>query len=603
MLDSLGQGVILWSPTGACEIANRRANEVIEAKETFIVPGTCREDMLNDAVARGLLSKESARKRSAEFASGEHFSFTSTMPSGRAILSDIRARKDGGHVVTLTDISAFHDTTVELEAALSMADVTRSALERISHEKAALEEKQEELQQLSLVAAHAKDLILISDATNRVIWANEAFLRHNGLDLEMDLMGRSGRDVLAGDDSDPNALQRIDEAVRNRQAAIVELICQKRSGAPYWMEQELIPVFNPRGEHTNFIMVGRDISERKAAEAAAREARRFEDEKRAESKLLSEFNEWLQSSDTLDEVFVVVSSFLNKLLPQSSGAIYTYGATRDLLEVACAWGETGVIPDIEPGDCWALRRGRSYFFGDNTVDIACNHMRLAEDGSAHHQYCLPIVAHGDTVGLLSIIVCHKPGPDTQKLVNFCAEHISLAIANVKLREQLREQSTRDPLTRLYNRRFFIDFATRELAKCLRNSQPATLITIDVDHFKSFNDTHGHDAGDLVLKALADLLRRLFRDTDVPCRLGGEEFAVILPKAGIERGLDRAEELRQSVEQLELRYSGETLKITISSGVSALNQHGRTLAELLETADQALYRAKDSGRNCVHLASI
>ncbi len=601
-IDCVEQGVIFWGGDGLCELVSRRANEFFETSDLPIQPGQDRTAILDHAVQRRIMTRSQRDSMMEQFEAREHFSFTRIMPSGRMVLAHIRARMDGGHVMTLSDVTAFQETEFALTEARAYIEQVTLELTRLNHEKKQVEESQGKLRQLSLVAAHAKDLIVISDATNRVIWANEAFLRHNGLDLEMDLIGRSGRDVLAGPASDPDALQRIDEAVRNRQTAIVELICHKRSGDAYWMEQELIPVFNDQGEHTNFILVGRDISERKLAESAARDARRFEEAKRAESKLLSEFNEWLQSSDTLGEVFVVVSSFLDKLLPGSSGAVYTYGATRDLLEAACAWGPQTIARDLEPGDCWALRRGRSYFFGDNTVDIPCNHVtQQRTEDDLPHQYCLPIVAHGDTVGLLSVVIRQDPGPDTQKLVNFCAEHISLAIANVKLREQLREQSTRDPLTGLYNRRFFLEFATRELGKSARQNRPATLVTIDVDHFKTFNDTYGHEAGDIVLKALADLLKRLFRDTDVPCRLGGEEFVVILPGAGRERGLERAEELRRAIEQLELRYSGETLKITISAGVSAHGDHGLTLSDLLESADRALYRAKDEGRNCVRIA--
>ncbi|MEM7544118.1 MAG: diguanylate cyclase [Pseudomonadota bacterium] len=602
VIDNLEPGVIFWGPDGTCEMISQRANDMIEAPDGMVEPGSLRDDLFRRLVDKGLLTQEASDDIRDLYGSGDHFTRQRNTTSGQRIMVNVRARFDGGHVVTMSDVSDFRQTDEILLAARAQTEQMEAELARLNDEKKKVEARQEELLRLSLVAAHAKDLILISDATNRIVWANEAFRRHNGLDLEMDLIGKSGRDVLTGEQSDPAALQKVDEAVRNRQTTIVEMVCHKRSGETYWMEQEIIPVFNTRGEHTNFILVGRDISERKKAEVAANEARRFEQAKRAESKLLSEFNEWLQSSDTLGELFNVVSLFLAKLLPGSSGAVYTYGASRDVLELACGWGEDGdTVRDLEPADCWALRRGRSYFFGENTVDIACNHVKAGRDAVTDHHYCLPIIAHGDTVGLLTTAVKGNAGQDTQKLVNFCAEHISLAIANVKLREQLREQSTRDPLTGLYNRRYFLDAAKRAIGRSAKQSRPSALISIDVDHFKSFNDTYGHEAGDAVLKGLAAVLKRLFRDTDVPCRLGGEEFVIIMPGAGSDRAEERAEDLRRAVEEMEMRYSGETLKVTISAGVSAFPDHGDNLTDLMEAADRALYRAKDAGRNCFMLA--
>ncbi|QIE56366.1 diguanylate cyclase [Pikeienuella piscinae] len=602
-MDELPTGVVFWDARGRCELANRRTATLLGIDGRRPRRGDRFADLLKRAVEAGALSAESGAKIEAAFKEGAELDFDCVAPSGRAVMARIRPRSDNGRVLTLTEITDFRlreeKLTAEKARAEKMERRLGAELARLNAEKAEVEARQEELQRLSLVAAHAKDLIVITDPTNRIVWANEAFRRHNGLDLEMDLLGRSGRDVLAGPQSEPEKLAMIDEAVRNRQSVTLELICHRRSGAPYWMEQEIIPVFDNKGAHTNFIIVGRDVSERKRAEAAAAEARRFEDMKRREARMLAEFNEWLQSSDTLEELFVVVSSFLAKLLPGSSGAVYTYGAARDTLQRACAWGEGAKVDDLEPSDCWALRRGRAYFHGDNTIDIACAHVMAARGGDPpERQYCLPIIAHGDTVGLLSVELDAGAGQDTQKLVNFCAEHISVAIANVKMRDLLREQSTRDPLTGLYNRRFFLDYAKRELGRCVAQRRPAALISLDVDHFKTFNDNYGHDAGDAVLRALATVLQKLFREADVPCRLGGEEFVVMMPGCGAERAIERAEQLRKAVEAMRLRHSGESLKVTISLGLAALTDGAETLQDLMLAADEALYKAKAEGRNRV-----
>lgn len=603
LVDGLSLGVVLWSPEGRCELAGASVAPLMELEGCGLKRGDHRESFLQCAVDRGAFTAEQKESAVARFAAKEPFSYTRTSPKGRVVLTKINPRPDGGHVVTMSDITDFVRTEQSLSADKARAEKMErklgTELARLTREKADFEGRQKELQRLSLVAAHAKDLIVISDATHRIVWANEAFRRHNGLDLEMDLIGKSGRDVLTGPKTNRDALAQVDEAVRNRQALTLEMVCHKRSGEDYWMEQEILPVFDDNGAHTNFILVGRDITERKLAEAAAANARRFEEMKRAESLMLAEFNEWLQSSDTLDELFVVVSSFLEKLLPGSSGGVYTYTAARDSLQKACGWGEGRMIEYFDAPDCWALRRGRPYFFGGNTIDISCDHVKAAGAETAPgRQFCLPIIAHGDTVGLLSVAFDGEAGADTQKLVNFCAEHISLAIANVKMRELLREQSNRDPLTGLYNRRFFLDYAKRELKRCAGADRPASMISLDVDHFKQFNDTYGHETGDAVLEGLSAVLTKIFRQADVPCRIGGEEFVVMMPGCEGPQALERAEQLRDAVSRMQLRHGGEDLKVTISAGVATLDANGETVPEILQAADQALYAAKAAGRNCV-----
>lgn len=183
-----------------------------------------------------------------------------------------------------------------------------------------------------------------------------------------------------------------------------------------------------------------------------------------------------------------------------------------------------------------------------------------------------------------------------------SEQISLAIANVKLRDQLRDQSIRDPLTGLFNCRYLLETCRREFSRAARGKQPVSL-SIDVDHFKQFNDNHGHDAGDTVLREVGNCLESLFRSEDVACRFGGEKFVVLLPGAPIEIAAKRAEELRSNIEALSVRYLETNLpRITISVGVAAFPEAGDNPQSLLLAADAALYRAKEGGRNRVELAS-
>jgi diguanylate cyclase (GGDEF)-like protein len=324
-----------------------------------------------------------------------------------------------------------------------------------------------------------------------------------------------------------------------------------------------------------------------------------------ETRLLSELNEWLQSCNSLSELYDMVAEFLSRLLPGCAGSLYIYANSRDVLEGSKAWNGGTVQASMHPEDCWGLRRGHVYSFGEREIDFPCSHI-----GSVKvEQYCcIPILAHGETIGLLHLefrdLAEDATSPqvavaEQRRLGMMCAEQISLAIANVKLRDQLRDQSIRDPLTGLFNRRYMLETCRREFSRAARAAQPVSILSIDVDHFKKFNDNHGHDAGDTVLREVGKGLEAVFREEDVACRFGGEEFVVILPGAPIEIAVKRAEELRGKIEALTVRYLEQNLpRITISVGVAAFPEAGDNPQLVLKAADDALYRAKEGGRNRV-----
>lgn len=168
----------------------------------------------------------------------------------------------------------------------------------------------------------------------------------------------------------------------------------------------------------------------------------------------------------------------------------------------------------------------------------------------------------------------------------------------ELQERLREQAIRDPLTGLFNRRYLDEMLNRELARSERQSAPISLVMLDLDHFKKINDTHGHQAGDIILRLLGDLLDDLVRAGDIVCRYGGEEFVVVMPGAPLEIATHRAEEWRLAFGLMSVQYQGATLQTTLSAGVATYPQHARSAEQLLRAADQALYQAKQTGRNRV-----
>lgn len=347
-----------------------------------------------------------------------------------------------------------------------------------------------------------------------------------------------------------------------------------------------------------------------AAENRIKEALAFEKRRQHQLRMLSLLGEWLQSCKSLDELYKIVGAHMIKLLPGSSGELYIYSNSRDVLDGACSWNEATLLDHIHADDCWSLRRGRSYAFGAGDVEFVCSHVAEQQwnpEGKGY--FCIPIIAHGDTVGLLHVKVphdhtrqCDDEFTSLTAMRMFaiqCAEQISLAVANVKLRDQLRDQSIRDALTGLYNRRYLLETMRREIGRALKLKKPLSVISFDADHFKKFNDNHGHDAGDAVLRAIGELMRKTFNADEVNCRFGGEEFVVLLPETDKETASRRADDFRSGVEALVIRYGDHNLpRVTVSLGVASLPENGTDSQSLITAADTALYRAKGQGRNCV-----
>jgi diguanylate cyclase (GGDEF)-like protein len=172
----------------------------------------------------------------------------------------------------------------------------------------------------------------------------------------------------------------------------------------------------------------------------------------------------------------------------------------------------------------------------------------------------------------------------------------------KMEETLHMQVAQDPLTKLFNRRYLEDAMTREIRRAVRRKRSVAVLMIDVDHYKRYNDSYGHAVGDQVLVMLANFLKNGIRAEDMACRIGGDEFALVLNEATAEGARGRAEVLCEKVRELSILDSGRVIAgFSFSVGVASYPENGRTLAELLESADKALYRAKETGRNRVCVA--
>lgn len=462
----------------------------------------------------------------------------------------------------------------------------------------------------ALIMRHSSDGIIITDPQRRAIWLNDAFTAMSGYSLE-DLRGTEPGTLLQGRDTDPEAARAISQAASHRRDVRVEILNYARDGRPYWVDLRLTPVCDASGQLTHFISVMRDITERKDLERRNEEMSQAEEMRQSERQLLAQTSEWLYSAKSLDELLMVVNRAMHTLIPEADGALYIYANSRNTLDLATSWG---TAPDfathIAPDDCWALRRGRAYAFGQKPIEFPCDHVH----DSATPYFCLPIIAHGETIGLLHVsfagfeeggMLRHLRAEVLRNrwdLSLICAEQISLAIANVRLRQELHDQSVRDPLTGLWNRRWFLDAAHRELSRALATGAAMALISIDVDHFKRFNDHHGHDAGDCVLRAVGELMKTHYSDRFCPCRIGGEEFVVLCVDTDAPAAAARAEAFRAAIADVRVRYDGVMLPaITVSAGVASFPDGGSSVLDLLKVADHALYQAKDRGRNRVERA--
>lgn len=468
ILNAMEQGIIVWSADGICELHNSRIYGVLELQGDAFGVGTLRDDFLEASFKRGEFSQEKLDGTKRQFASHLPFQFDRDMPSGRVVTCYARPTREGGYVVTFTDVSEVRKTA----------------------------------QRLAEAKQHAED-----------------------------------------------------------------------------------------------------------AETNAKKVLQDERARRAEARALSDFDEWLQSCKSLNEMFMIVQKYLENMIPGSRGELYLYSNSRDVLDGVCEWGRgVDINAHITADECWALRRGRWYSHNPHALCFPCGHLQDDVESEALNYICIPVVAHGDTVGLLHVQFSSTENYENIKTMGRfatrCTEHISMAIANVKLRDELHDQSIRDPLTGLYNRRYFMDAMRRETSVSDRGRKSFGLISLDADKFKTFNDNHGHEAGDMVLRALAEHMLATLPKDAICARVGGEEFTILLPDIDAEETMKRAETLREAVALLEVRTSfGALPRMTISAGVAVYLGDATSPNALMKKADEALYAAKADGRNCVKLANF
>ncbi len=334
-------------------------------------------------------------------------------------------------------------------------------------------------------------------------------------------------------------------------------------------------------------------------------------ERNKEIETLNSMGDILQACRNQEEVVSITIHTIQKLFPSSSGHIMNLDRSSNSLEISACWGgeeDDGKVFSSE--DCWSIRRGKTHFVQGKDRLMLCPHAHPSEDGAGAAHICIPMSAQGEIFGVLHARIPldavkeeDSEGEERRRnairMLETVAEHAALSVSNIRLQQRLHEQSTRDPLTGLYNRRFTEEAIQKEQKRADRAGDAIGIMLMDIDHFKRINDTWGHDAGDEVLKRLASILRGFFRSHDIVCRYGGEEFLVIMPGADLETAAEKAGALRATVEErLRIPWKGDHIAATVSIGVSQYPWEGHSFQQLIDLADKALYRAKEQGRNRV-----
>ena len=320
---------------------------------------------------------------------------------------------------------------------------------------------------------------------------------------------------------------------------------------------------------------------------------------RRQIEQLFAMGDMLQSAVDMDDTAAVLRSTAARLMPGLSGALYVFNNSRDRLDLATQWGSLPVDhrDHMAPTSCWALKRGNPHL-----NDVGPNALRCAHSDDGLVSLDIPMTARGQLHGMLEIAAA---GPDAERrlqdarpIAMAIGDAMSLALSNAALRDQLRNQALRDGLTSLYNRRFLEEVQERLCLDAVRRNSSIGLIMLDLDHFKMLNDTHGHGAGDAVLRDVAAAILSCLRATDIACRYGGEELLVLLPDCNLEMAAGKAEQLRHRI--ASLTFAGG-MSVTASFGVAALPETSAMAPALLNDADTALYRAKTGGRDRVAMA--
>jgi diguanylate cyclase (GGDEF)-like protein/PAS domain S-box-containing protein len=512
---------------------------------------------------------------------------------------------------------------IPIEIALSPVRIPSGLLITNIIRDLSLRKEAEEQLRLQITALEsAANGIVITDRQGNIQWVNPAFTRITGYNAD-DVRGKNPR-ILKSGKVNPELFTTLWKTILNGDEWHGELINRRKDGSVYMEEQTIAPVRDSDGQIDHFIAIKQDITERKRTEEALN--------KRSEQ--IATLNRVMQSlSATLDlpTVLDTILRELQQVVPYDSASVLLL--KDDILEIIAVQGFPD--PDVLKGLSFSLSsedNPNSEVMRTRVpliVEDAYNTYKSFQSGvHAEFQHRgwlgVPMIIGDRVIGMLALdkkVPSFYIQEQAQLALAFAAQ-AAIAIENARLysdaqkqlnekilaegkllelKQKFEEQAIRDSLTGLYNRRFLDETLSRELSRAERDNIPVSVVMLDLDHFKKFNDTYGHDVGDLMLKQLGKLLTSQVRAGDIACRYGGEEFVVVMPKASLVVGQQRADEWRVKFGNHQLLHEGIIINATLSAGVAVFPLHGSTSEEIIRKADQAMYAAKAAGRNRVMIS--
>jgi diguanylate cyclase (GGDEF)-like protein/PAS domain S-box-containing protein len=477
----------------------------------------------------------------------------------------------------------------------------------VTERRLAEEEKRASESRYSELFENAYDIVYTLDLDGKITSVNKAAERILGYSQAEALQMRFNQ--IAAPECQEKSLRMIDRQIADKTPLTQELEAIAKDGGRTILEVSNRLIFH-NGKPFGIQGIARNITERKNTEEALRQAnRKLEswvqqlEQRTREMTLLSEMGDILRACLTREEVYEVIVRASQEIFPGQGGALFVMGPLRNTVETVAQWGDSPRGEStFTPDECWALRRGRVHWVEDTRVGLLCKHLHSTPPRG---YLCIPMMAQSEAVGVLHL----AQGEDSQmpeakqKLTMAMAEHVAMALSNLRLHETLRNQSIRDQLTGLFNRSFMEESLELELRRAVRTQHSICVIMLSLDNFQGINENYGLDTGDSILRRIGMLIQANVRKGDIACRFSGYTYGILLPQSSYEAGQMRAHTLCNLARALEVKYKGEEVGfISVSAGLSIFPDHGQTVESLLRSAEAALARARGVGGNCVVAAS-
>ncbi len=588
-LDVAGVVLLVLNPEGqivlinqvGCQILGYDLEEELIGKDWFdeFVPPSMREPVKQDFLQRST---------NAETLLGEHETLLLTR-SGEERLMRWRT-------------SFLRTPQGEMQALIASG-------EDITERKRAEKELYQSRQMLLLVLDSIPQQVFWVDRNDIYLGCNRAFAQVAGVNGPKDLIGKHDRDLwwhgkaISWDEED-RTLMNTDTSHLDYIVPFTDI-----DGSPRWVCKSKMPLHDRDGNVFGLLGTIEDITDQKYTEeemlSTSVQLKQWVtslEKRNHESDLMRQMGDFLQACNTNDEAYSVVAQFAPQLFQHTSGGLFVMNNSRRALEAMATWGNLQSETLFPPEDCWALRRGQLHEFNATDQGLVCRHV----DATFRGAYIgIPMMAYGELMGLLHIEFPQEGMLDEpmRLLARITADHLALSFSNLRLRETLRAQSIRDTLTGLFNRRYMEESLEREFHRAVRKQYEVGIIMFDIDHFKYFNDTFGHNAGDAILRELGIIFQHYVRKEDIACRYGGEEFILIMPDITEEVAMQRAEKICSVVRAMTVEYQRQPLGvITLSGGLAMFADEELSVDRILKRVDVALYAAKNNGRNRIEIAS-